>query len=1078
MNRNLHLFRKTENKNLSSGRSWYSKVLAALLIFIFGYVSAQIKKLDPRFETLINESKNWAQRGDAAQKQQELEKELQLDTHFVVTGKGAQKMYSCIVYTNAPEHLRTKGVLVQSVLPKFVTAMATLADIEQMSNMPEVTAIVAPAFDELHNDVSRIQSGAQLLQQGVLNNTSYAGQGVLVGVYDSGIDWKHPTFRDLADPTKSRIVSIWDQTLTPITGENSPTGFNRGVEYTRADIEAELKGTKTGFIRQNDINGHGTHVAGTAAGNGGGLADYRHAGFASKADIVFVKGGDGSFPQTNTIDAITYFQQVATALNKPIVVNMSIGGQGSAHDGTSPHELAIDNFTASAPGRVSVISAGNDYGKNIHRKMEIAGSQTASFELTSANNTTANVFSFYMYADKDTDLTAKLITPDGLEYAAPISNTTTVDLMQNNFKATIYNYVSAANNKRYIQVVIARNGSSTANAAGTYTIKLENNSAETVTVHGYKVSEGAATTLTDADNEYIVGSPGNATSAITVASYIGRLTWYKTATPPGGYVINSTIAEGISSFSAQGPRTDGFLKPDLAASGQNVISAMSGDALLPSSSSDNIDGQYYRKNQGTSMSAPGVAGAVALLLQANPQLTAAQVKERLQQNARQEEITGEVPNTRWGYGKLDIYKAVADETGCRTSEMETIIYDKQFYVNSDDQNSTSTGQIFAVRFTPARTGKLGSVLVYTGSGNPSDIPLTFQVRKVEAGKPGTVLATKVINSLVNNIQRSAWNAIDLSEFNLDVTTGEDFFITLDASAGSMPLRREKMEPDNRSFYSTDQGATWQLSESDYRIRAVVYEHLPQVKALAINDAEVSQQISAGKNYMVSACDLIARIETENIATTQLKTAVWLSDHGTTHVARRYGISGVGGSAAAGKVTLYFTQAEFDAYNVNNTKKLPAFPHDTEGKNNVLVDIYAGFSNDNSGHIASFTNGFSTVAPGAEHIRWNPTYGYWEVDVTITGDAGLFVRTSSSLGVAQIDKALISVYPNPVKDMLYINHPSKQITVSIFDMSGKLVDRGISKDQKSFKVSQLPKGVYTVELTDHQNQKTSVKIIKQ
>ncbi len=385
MNRNLHLFRKTENKSLSSGRQWYSRVLAALLIFIFGYVAAQIKRLDPRFETLINESKNWAQRGDATQKQQELEKELQLDTHLVVTGKGAQKMYSCIVYTNAPEHLRTKGVLVQSVLPKFVTAMATLADIEQMSNMPEVTAIVAPAFDELHNDVSRIQSGAQLLQQGVLNNTSYTGQGVLVGVYDSGIDWKHPTFRDLADPTKSRIVSIWDQTLTPITGENSPTGFNRGVEYTRADIEAEFKGTKTGFVRQKDINGHGTHVAGTAAGNGGGLADYRHAGFASKADIVFVKGGDGSFPQTNTIDAITYFQQVATALNKPIVINMSIGGQGSAHDGTSPHELAIDNFTASAPGRVSVISAGNDYGKNIHRKMEIAGSQTASFELTSAN---------------------------------------------------------------------------------------------------------------------------------------------------------------------------------------------------------------------------------------------------------------------------------------------------------------------------------------------------------------------------------------------------------------------------------------------------------------------------------------------------------------------------------------------------------------------------------------------------------------------------------------------------------------------------------------------------------------------
>lgn len=267
-------------------------VTVALLVFFSCTFFGQVQKLDYRFEILLKNKEKLAREIPI----KDLEApEMILDKHLVVTSEGTQTMYSCIIYTKTPEKLKTENILVQSQLPNFVTALVTIEDIEKLLQLPYVTSIMAPTFDELHNDVSRAQSGASLLQDGVFNNTSYVGNGVLVGIYDSGIDWKHPDFRDATDQTKSRIYSIWDQTLTPTGAETSPAGFSTGVEYTKAQIEDELDGSPSNFVRQNDTNGHGTHVAGTAAGNGAAFADKRHKGFAPGADIVFVKGGNGTF---------------------------------------------------------------------------------------------------------------------------------------------------------------------------------------------------------------------------------------------------------------------------------------------------------------------------------------------------------------------------------------------------------------------------------------------------------------------------------------------------------------------------------------------------------------------------------------------------------------------------------------------------------------------------------------------------------------------------------------------------------------------------------------------------------------
>lgn len=804
------------------------------------------------------------------------------------------------------------------------------------------------------------------------------------------------------------------------------------------------------------------------------MSGNRHQGFAPKAGIVIVKGGDNSFPQTNTIDAVTYFQNVATALNKPIVVNMSIGGQGTAHDGSGPHEMAIDAFTTSARGRVMVISAGNDYGLNLHRKVNIESAATGTFSLNAGSNTSYNVFSIYMYGNNDNSVVAKLTTPDGKEYISPPSATTTHSIL--------YNWVSPVNLKRYVQVIINRNSGTIENSQGVYKIDLQNTGATPMEVHGWKVSEGVATTLINGDNEYIVGSPGNATTAVTVASYLGRLTSYKMNPIAGGYSINGTEAENISSFSAQGPRADGFQKPDITASGQSVISAMSSDAMLAAISSNNIDGVYYRKMQGTSMSSPGVAGAVALLLQANPNLTAADVKLKLTTNARQDAATSTTPNSRWGFGKLDIYKTVADEIGCQTSETETIGYDEQFYISSQDINTTSTGNIFAVKYTPTITGKLGSVNVHTGSGAPSDIPITIQIRKVEDGKPGVVLATKTINSLLNDVQLSAWNSIDFTSFGIPVTSGEDFFVTIDASAGSMSLRRESINLDNRSIFSIDKGVTWNTSPADYRIRAMVYEDKPQIKQLATQNETVTFAVANGKNYVTTNCNLVGMVErtsTSNMTGT-VTAKVWLANPESTYVARRYEITpSTNPTTATGKVTLYFTQAEFDAYNATNSVKLPTSPSDAAGKANVLIDKFAGTSSDNSGSTSSYSNGFVTLTPSVENIKWNATYQYWEVTIDTVGFSGFFVRTSSSsLASANVKQDQVAIYPNPVKDVLNIDLKTNQGEVKIFDLSGKVIKTASVNKSGSVDVSKFSKGLYIVEITINGTSKVTKKIIKE
>lgn len=1052
--------------------------VAFLGLYSYGFYG-QVQKLDSRFDILLKNKENLAN-GKTIKGLESAD--MKLDQHLVVTSKGAQTMYSCIIYTKEPEKLKSDGFLVQSQLPTFSTALVTIQDIERLINLPYVTSVMAPTFDELHNDVSRAQSGASLLQSGAFNNTAYNGTGILVGVYDTGIDWKHPDFRKADDQTKSRIVSIWDQTLTAQGAEVSPTGFSTGVEYTRAQIEDELDGTPPGFVRENDTNGHGTHVTGTAAGNGAAFADKRHKGFSTDADIVFVKGGNGSFPVTNTINALTYFQNVATALNKPIVVNMSIGGQASAHDGTSSHEVAVDSFTSSGPGRVVVISAGNDYGANLHRKVDIEPSGAQSYVFTVGSSTSAaTVFSFIMYANNDTPVTAKLTAPDGQQYVQNISTNTTHSILGGGFTAAMYNYWGTDNNKRYVQLVVNRVTGSTANCQGNYTLEITNNGAQTINAHGWLYSQGVATTLQNGDNEYIVGTPGNASSAITVASYMGRASWYA---PAGGYLY-TTPQESISPFSAQGPRVDNFQKPDITGSGQVVISSRSGNSA-PAPTDIIANTNYYVKNQGTSMSSPGVAGAVGLLLQANPTLTAAQVKARLTSNARKDGATGNIPNTRWGYGKLDIYKAVTDELGCVKSNFEVVTYDEPYIIANTESNSAASNfdnMALAVRYTPTLTGKLGGFSFTSGSGAiPTDLAVDIQIRKVNAnGDPGDIIATKTVSSWVNDVQRFTWNYVDLASLNVQMVTGKDFYIVINGLAGRVAIKNETTAVSGRSKTSTD-GTSWITRTFDLKMRATVYENVAEVKNLATSNQTKTASAAAGYNYFTNACQLISRVEKETASTItgNVTSKVWVDNVQPDYVSRRYEISpAANATTATGKVTLYFKQADFDAYNQTSVIKLPTSASDNGNKANLIIEKYAGTSV--TGTVASYGSPAATINPNIADIVWNETYQYWEVSFQSVGFGGYFVKTSPTLGTTEVKlNSEVNITPNPAKDFVNVmlGRHSKG-TVTIYDASGKLIKTvGVNTNSNRINVSELVKGTYLFTIMLNDNTTITKKVVKE
>ena len=132
---------------------------------------------------------------------------------------------------------------------------------------------------------------------------SLRGKGTLIGIVDSGIDYENAEFRN--EDGTTRIVSLWDQSVNG----RPPAGYLAGTEYTREQIDAALatedKEVRRQMVKTSDVSGHGTAVAGIAAGNGRGSEGRRFRGAAPEAELIIVKMGapERRFSENNRTDA-------------------------------------------------------------------------------------------------------------------------------------------------------------------------------------------------------------------------------------------------------------------------------------------------------------------------------------------------------------------------------------------------------------------------------------------------------------------------------------------------------------------------------------------------------------------------------------------------------------------------------------------------------------------------------------------------------------------------------------------------------------------------------------------------------
>jgi subtilisin family serine protease len=538
------------------------------------------------------------------------------------------------------EDLRKAGLVIRSEIADVFTGTIALDKLPALAAVDGVERIESSR--ELHSelDLAVVESRADLVHQGPPGRR---GSGVIIGIVDTGIDFTHPNFRR-SDGT-SRILFIWDQALTRAGGEVAPDGFGYGVEYTNTQISAALSAANPfATVRHRDLDGHGTHVAGIAAGDGSasgqGQSAFSFIGVAPEADLIVVRvaggGSEGLGTSANALDAVNFCYQRAATMGRPIVVNMSLGDNLGPHDGTSLLERGLDNLLG-GPRRAFVKSAGN-VGNAMHHaggSVPTGGTVDVGF-LEPTGNVSPDQLDFW-YGGGNTFRAAVIDAAGNGTGWVNVGTATTVTLTGGNTVRIDHRDDDPFNGDKRIFITIQR-GTASQILPGSWSVRLRSvSSAAGGRFDGWIQRHNTFNqrpTFNDLfeSNDRTISTPGTATKVITAANYITR-----------GAGVGS-----LSASSSRGPTRDDRAAPTIAAPGQSIVSTRAEPG----------DGDPYVGLSGTSMSAPHVAGVIALMLQKNPNRTQEQLRDCLTSTARIDAFTGPLPNTAWGAGKLDAQAAV------------------------------------------------------------------------------------------------------------------------------------------------------------------------------------------------------------------------------------------------------------------------------------------------------------------------------------------------------------------------------------------------------------------------------------
>jgi subtilisin family serine protease len=501
----------------------------------------------------------------------------------------------------------------------------------------------------VRNRIKDIKLGSPPLSQ------PYDGDGVIVGIIDSGTDFNHPDFKDING--KSRIKYLWD--MTKPSAVNTPTPFGYGQEWNNTQIDL-------GQCTHNDLAhfGHGTNSSGIAAGNGYSINKYE--GMAPKADIVVV-ALDFNKPGFTISDALQYIVSKAQLLNKPLVVNVSVGDYYGSHDGTDLESQIINSMIANVPGRALVAAAGNAGALKFHVGYNITNTDT---NFTWIKNSSNRIY-VSEYAD-----TAQI---KNVKYSISVTNPAFKDLGSILFKP--YNYALNTIKRDTIFYNAKRIGiiesMADINTFGVYELALTIKADSIGYLWG--ISHTGTGRIDSWNFDYV-------TTSIPTVSQYPKIAKYKIADTlqtivSGFQCSNEVIAVGnyvnrnkyvdvnnilqtypetpkqLHSSSSSGPTRDNRIKPDITATGAIILASSPLAHILNlkvNAPSYVAQGGFHVTAGGTSAASPVVAGLAALYFQKHPTATNQQLKTAIINCAYQDFYTGLIlPNNNWGYGKLD-----------------------------------------------------------------------------------------------------------------------------------------------------------------------------------------------------------------------------------------------------------------------------------------------------------------------------------------------------------------------------------------------------------------------------------------
>ena len=552
-----------------------------------------------------------------------------------------------VKYHGSLDRLREQNIVVEELIAGYAILTVPEALVDTVSDTPEIEYVEKPKrFYYGQTD----PAGTSCFPPVTMRTPFLNGRGVLLAVLDSGITWDLEVFRKVDGTT--RIRYLWDQTLSQnqtapektddVRYGKMPDGFAFGTEYTAEEINAALylpALDRYRLLPSRDLSGHGTAVAGIAAGKS---ADGLYTGAAPEAELIVVKlglpgnsgGVEEGFPRTTEIlRGVTYALRKAQQLNMPLVINLSFGNSYGSHDGSSLLERFLDN--ASEIGKTVIcVGSGNEGAARGH----FAGNITRDSRVELAVGNYEKSLNIQLWKNYSDVFRIRLQSPGGeeAELATNIQGGKyTLRLEQTRILVYLGEPLPyAVAQEIYLEMIPVTGGYID---AGIWTIRLE--PVMTVTGQYYLYlpagnGRGDSTGFYRSTPQMTLTVPSTAAKVITVGAYDPVYDTY--ADFSGRGYADSTRTIGVAAA--------GLTKPDLVAPGVNILAPDVYGSFLPVT--------------GTSFATPIVSGAAALLMEwgivrgNDPFLYGEKVKAYLRKGARPLRGEREYPNDRVGYGRL------------------------------------------------------------------------------------------------------------------------------------------------------------------------------------------------------------------------------------------------------------------------------------------------------------------------------------------------------------------------------------------------------------------------------------------